>query len=211
MMILGKDLIGNPVISVRDGQILGRVKDLYLDQELSTLTGIYLGGSGLFNRQYHYVTRDSITTLGQDAVLILAADAIVESQSAAGDDDWLRRDDIQGRGVDTPGGTKIGAVDDVILTPQGHVMGFSLGRVLVDGPIAEKQAIARRAVTEPGTGDGPMLIDLRKAEAQQLAVVVPDLFSGEKKATRQMETPDQPSTPDSEEAQEAFDKELINE
>ncbi len=188
MMFLGKDLIGNPVIGVRNGRILGHVKDLYLDKDLNNLAGLYLGGTGLLNRQHHFVERNKVTTIGKDTVLILSPEAIEESDDPAASRDWLRRDDIQGRNVDTPGGTKIGTVDDVILTRQGHVAGFSLGQILVNGPIAEKKAVARQAVLDTGLRDGQMTIDLPTAETQELMVIEPPLFSGGKKVTTDPET-----------------------
>lgn len=196
MLFLGKDLIGNHVISVQDGRILGRVKDVYLDEDMERLTGVYLGGEGFLNRQYHFVTRNNITTLGRDSVLIRNGESIETHEDPAELHQWLRRDDLHGRAMNTAGGTKIGAVDDVILTPQGQIAGFALGRVQVEGPVAEKGAVARQAVLDIGTEDKAMIIDLPAAEAQQLTVMDAPLFSATKKVTMHPETAvSTPTTP----------------
>ena len=54
-MFLGKDIIGNPVISVSDGRIIGRVKDLYLTPDCQSVVGLYLGSEGLFSRTAYLV------------------------------------------------------------------------------------------------------------------------------------------------------------
>jgi sporulation protein YlmC with PRC-barrel domain len=42
-MRLGKSLIGNPVFGITDGRKLGQVKDLYLDDDLTSVVGLFLG------------------------------------------------------------------------------------------------------------------------------------------------------------------------
>lgn len=49
-----------------------------------------------------------------------------------------------------------------------RVIGFRLLRVFVEGPIAERRAVVREAVVEPGNEDEVMIIDLSKAESQDL-------------------------------------------
>ncbi|MCB0027717.1 MAG: PRC-barrel domain-containing protein, partial [Anaerolineales bacterium] len=46
-MLYGKDLSGNPIVSVSNGEIIGHVKDLYTDKEMNAITGLYLGVKGL--------------------------------------------------------------------------------------------------------------------------------------------------------------------
>ena len=54
-MRLGKELIGKPIYSLTDGRHLGNVKDLYLDLDVVTLNGIFLGHEGLFNRKARHL------------------------------------------------------------------------------------------------------------------------------------------------------------
>jgi hypothetical protein len=60
--------------------------------------------------------------------MLMGKDLISEDK-AAGARKWVRRDELQGRPVDTLGGTKVGNIGDVVLEKDGGVQGFSLGRV----------------------------------------------------------------------------------
>lgn len=170
-MFLGKDIIGNPVFTVNDGRSIGRVKDIYLSADCKFVTGIYLGTEGLFSRKSFLVKSADITTIGQDAILVRQADVVhEEGDLAETEESWLRRDELQGRSVDTSGGTKVGKIGDVLLNAEGQVQGFSLSYVYVTGPIADNRSIAIHTVQDVGQEDGAMTIDLQRAEKQELSV-----------------------------------------
>ncbi|MBK7916639.1 MAG: PRC-barrel domain-containing protein [Chloroflexi bacterium] len=168
---MGKDIIGNPVITVNDGRSIGRVKDIYLSANCTLVTGIYLGTEGLFSRKSFLVKSEDLITIGQDAVLVRHADVIHEEGNLTETEEtWLRRDELQGRPVDTSGGTKVGKIGDVIINEAGQVLGFSLSYVYVAGPIAENRSVAIHTVQDVGHEDGAMTIDLRRAEGQELSM-----------------------------------------
>lgn len=167
-MQAGKDLIGKPIFSISDGRQLGTVKDLYLDTGLNLVAGVFLGAQGLFSRKSLLIERSNVMVFGVDAILAKHSDAVTDSSKAAEWAKWMRRDRMQGRQVATAGGTKVGTIDDVILDEAMRIIGFRLLRVFVEGPIAERRAVAREAVIEPGNEDEVMIIDLSKAERQSL-------------------------------------------
>ena len=107
-MFLAKDLIGNPVITVSGGRSIGKVKDIYLTNNLQSVAGIYLGSKGglLSSRSSFLIKSDSIVTIGEDAVLV-KHDEVIQQEKDFSDleETWLRRDELQGRTVDSPGGT----------------------------------------------------------------------------------------------------------
>ena len=171
-MFLGKDIMGNAVISVADGRSVGKVKDLYITTDCQKVAGVYLGTEGLFSRQSFLVKRDDLVTIGEDAVLVKHTDVVQEEADIPeAKDTWLRRDELQGRPVDTPNGTKVGKVGDVVLNKEGEILGFSLSQVYVAGPVAENHAVAIHTVQDVGDKDGIMTIDLERAEVQELSVV----------------------------------------
>ena len=165
-----KFYIGKPVISVTDGRRLGTVKDLYLDSDLTTVVGVYLGSEGLLSRRQHCIARASVTVFGIDAILVAHSDVVADAAPACEAGTWLRRDRLPGRPVSTPGGTRVGTVDDVILDEETRVVGVQLDRVFVEGPVSDNRAIVRAAVTDVGN-EGAMIIDLSMAERQQLRSV----------------------------------------
>jgi len=170
-MFLGKDIMGNAVISVDDGRSIGKVKDVYITTDCQKVAGIYLGTEGLFSRQSFLVTRDDLVTIGEDAVLVKHADVVQEEKDIPeAEEAWLRRDELQGRPVDTPNGTKVGKVGDVVLNKEGNILGFSLSQVYVSGPVADNHSVAIHTVQDVGDEDGVMTIDLERAEVQELSV-----------------------------------------
>lgn len=168
-MRLGKDLIGKPVYSMSDGRLLGNVKDLYLDQDLELLTGIYLGSEGLIKRKSLLVARRYIMVFGIDAILAKASDVVSDDEEMEEAQHWLRREDLQKREIDTPGGTKVGTIGDILLDVEAHIKGFSLGKVFVEGPVAESRRIMKAAIVDTGRDDGVMTVDLSKAEQTEPA------------------------------------------
>lgn len=171
-MFLGKDIIGNLVITVSDGHAIGKVKDVYLTINLQSVAGIYLGSKGLFSSRSSFLVKsEDVVTMGEDAVLVKHDEVIQEEKDNSEiEETWLRRDELQGRTVDSPGGTKIGKVDDVIINKEGQVLGFSLSHVYISGPIADNRSVAIHTVQDVGHEDGVMTIDLEQAEQQKLSV-----------------------------------------
>lgn len=163
-MRLGKDLIGKPIYSMTDGRLLGSVKDLYLDQDLEMLTGIYVGSEGLIKRKSLLIARRSIMVFGIDAILAKSSDVVSDDEETKEAEHWLRREELQKREIDTPGGTKVGTIGDILLDAEARINGFSLGKVFVEGPVAESRRIMKGAVVDTGRDDGIMTVDLSKAE-----------------------------------------------
>jgi uncharacterized protein YrrD len=163
-MRLGKDLVGKPIYSLTDGRHLGTVKDIYLDQSVSLMVGVFLGQEGLFKRKSIVIPREHITVIGIDAVLTSDSDAVRDSGQLPEVESWLRREVLQGRPVDTPGGTKVGTVGDVLLDQDAQIVGFALARVFVEGPVAESRMVMKSAVVDEGAVDGVMTVDLALAE-----------------------------------------------
>jgi len=76
--------------------------------------------------------------------------------------------ELRGREIQTEGGTTIGVIEDVILDNEAHVLGFGLGKVYAQGPLAERKAIAREAITNLGNKKEPMTINLAQGESLSL-------------------------------------------
>jgi len=210
-MRLGKSLIGNQVFGRRDGRRLGEVKDLYLDDELMEVVGIFLGREGLLRPTPRFVERRDIALFGIDALLAESPFTVYEKDEAPEPPGWLRLDQLQGREVRTPGGTKIGKVGDVVLDEEGRITGFSLVNLSVRGPVAEADAVGRSALVNVEDEQGAMTMDLAEAEKALLDVDPSQLFAGpvEPEAAEEieevlppemLEEPAEPQAPDEPEA-----------
>ena len=135
-MRLGKDIIGKWIVTTNEGRQMGKVKDLLLDPSLSQLNGIFVAREGMFRRKTIYIPREFVVVYGVDAVLIESESSVVDSRSHP-IDGWVRLTEIIGRPIDTPGGTKLATLGDMILNAEGQITGFSLAKVSVTGPIAD--------------------------------------------------------------------------
>lgn len=164
-----KDLIGKSVVSIDEGRLLGTVRDVYLDQDLAWLAGVHLGKEGLLSRRSLLIPRDAISVFGADYILAKTSDAVSDDKKMPESASWLRLDKLQGREVDTTGGTKVGVVGDAILDDMARIVGFALSRVYVEGPVSESRTIYQSAIVDNGQVDGVMTVDLTVVEQQSLA------------------------------------------
>ena len=163
-MRLGKDLTGKPIFSITDGQNLGSVKDVYFDNDLNIITGIFTGTEGLLKRKALMIPSNQVSIYGIDAVLVNDNDVIIQEESHDEAKSWVRLSKLKGREVDTPGGTRVATVGDVVLGEQGNIIGFALSKVFVEGPVAQQGQITRSAIVDTGNEDGIMTINLTQAE-----------------------------------------------
>lgn len=163
-MRYGKDLVNKMIVSISDGRQIGQVKDLYIDEDLRLLTGVFIGSEGLIRRKTMLIPRESIVVFGIDAVLVKHAEVVKDGEEFTESQQWVRLSDLRGREIDTPGGTKVGNVGDVIIGEEGDITGLVLSKVAVEGPIAEKGMVERSTVIDAGSTDGVITIDLTKAE-----------------------------------------------
>ena len=167
-MFMLKDLLDKPLISITDGKKVGEIKDLYLDQDMRETAAVYLGREGLVNRKTLAIPRSAVTLCGIDAWLVSGPDIVVEHEDLPESGTFILVDGLRGREIESEGGTKVGVIEDVILDDQCRVPGFALGKVYMQGPLSERKAIAREAITNLGTSKKPMTTVLEKAESLEL-------------------------------------------
>ncbi|MCL4265065.1 MAG: PRC-barrel domain-containing protein [Anaerolineae bacterium] len=172
-MRLGKDLLNKPIYSVIDGRNLGTVKDIYLNNDLTAITGIFVGQEGMIRRKTYLIPRPGVVVFGIDAILVVNPGVVAEESATAEAASWVRLSKLRGRVVDTPNGTKVANIGDIVIGEEGDIAGFTLAKVHVDGPIADKGAIARSTLIDTGHADGIMTIDLTLAETTDLATPPP--------------------------------------
>lgn len=165
-MRFGKEFENKPIISVSNGQILGRTKDVYLDSQLERLAGIFVGTEGVIRRKERIIPDDRIVLFGVDVILVQDPDVITTTKALPETGEWHRLSDLQGKQVHTPGGTKLATIDDIVIDDQGQVSGFSLSRVYISGPLADKPFIPRDVVVDPLQSGEVLIVDFPKLEAE---------------------------------------------
>jgi uncharacterized protein YrrD len=171
-MRLGKDLLNKPIYSLDEGKLLGKAQDLYLNDSLDTILGVFIGSQGLIRRKAELIRSGDVAVYGLDAILVHNNEVITDDTAIPAAKGWIRREKIIGREVDTPGGTRLGVVGDVIVDSAGAVSGFALSRVYVEGPLAEKRLIDRSVLIDTGSDDDSMTVDLPRLEASLSGTVI---------------------------------------
>ncbi len=163
-MALTKSFQGKLLISATDGKKLGEVKDVFLDETAGKIVAVYLGKSGLINRKSLLIEIDHVALFGIDCWMINGSDKVIAKDDGENRDTYILADDLRGREVQTDGGTKIGVIGDVIVDNACQVLGFSLDKLHVEGPLSQSKAIARPAITSLGDKDNTMIASLTEAE-----------------------------------------------
>jgi sporulation protein YlmC with PRC-barrel domain len=166
-----KEHANKPLVSITDGKDLGEIKGLYLDADMHQVAGVFVGTEGIINRKALAIARSNVQVCGIDVWLVSGPDVVklleeIPELAAA-----TLVSDLHGREIQTEGGTKLCIVDDVILDADTHVLGFSLGKVYSQGPLAEKKAIVRDAITDLGGPEKPMIANLSQAESLNIPVI----------------------------------------
>lgn len=167
-MFTTKEHSNKPIISITDGKKLGEVKDLYLDQDMRQVAAVFLGKEGLINRKTLMIPRSAVQVYGIDVWLVSGSDTVSGPETMPESETFTLVGDLRGRELQTDGGTKIGVIDHVILDSEARVLGFGLGKVYAQGPLAERKTIVRDAILNLGSMKEPMTIDLTQAESLTL-------------------------------------------
>lgn len=171
----GKDLENKPIISLTEGRMLGRAKDVYVDDQVTQLAGLYLGSEGMLRRRAQVISSEDVVLFGIDVVLVKDSDVIAQDKDMPGVKDWLRLKDLQGYEVHTSGGTKLATVGDIILDESGAVVGLDLSRVFVKGPLAEQATVPREVILECAHKDEIIRVDLAMLEGMVIGMDEPDV------------------------------------
>jgi uncharacterized protein YrrD len=167
-MITSREHSNKPIISITDGKKLGEVKDLYLDQDMRQVSAVFIGKEGLISRKTLVIARSAVQVYGIDVWLVSGSDTVMQPEGIPESGTFTLVGDLRGRELQTEGGTKVGVIDHVILDNEARVLGFGLGKVYAQGPLAERKAIARDAIISLGTTKEPMTINLAQAESLAL-------------------------------------------
>jgi len=170
-VITSKEQTGKPIISLTEGKDLGEIKGLFLDRDLNRVAAVFTGTEGIINRKSLAIAREDICVLGVDAWLACQSDVVKPVEEIADSVSFTLVNDLRGREIQTEGGTKLCVVEDVILDDEGRVLGFSLGKVFAQGPLAEKKAIVREAIIDLGGTDKPMVANLSEAETKSISTL----------------------------------------
>jgi uncharacterized protein YrrD len=172
---LSQKLNGKSIISVTNGQAIGKVVDIMLDPAVPRVAALVTSKGGLlkFEREVEAIPGEEVQVWGQDVILVSRPDVIARLEELPGSDKWLHvSEHIKGRDVISSDGRRIGELNDVVLDREGRIIAYDLARVLIQGPVAQTKRIAARATRS--LGQDVLIVDAQEMELIEQAEPLPE-------------------------------------
>jgi uncharacterized protein YrrD len=144
-------MIGNPVISVTNGEMIAKVEDVQIDPNTLEAAAAVTSKGGLLSHDIEAIPADRVELWGRDAMLAKGSDVIVKEEELDSQHGWLSvSDDIRGHEVFTEDGTRVGEVSDLALDSQGRVKGYKMAGVAIESRVAVANWIDVKATRSLG-------------------------------------------------------------
>jgi uncharacterized protein YrrD len=142
-----RDLVGLPIVDAQQGEHVGEVRDVLFSQQ-GEMYALLVEKSGLLAAA-KILTRKSIRSIGQDAILIPARSMIEEWRDETGLIRSLIEGDLHfaGKDVITQGGNLFGTVEDVYLDDELRTI---VGYEISEGFIADLKEGRKVLPAHPG-------------------------------------------------------------
>ncbi|HWO94184.1 MAG TPA: PRC-barrel domain-containing protein [Dehalococcoidia bacterium] len=119
-----EDLKNQTVISIDEGERMGKVTDGVIDLDKKQLVALLLGSGGIIGSKNYTLPVDAIRTVGRDAVTVQSRSMLREGEDVL--DGQVRVSDLARRTVISEGGDEIGRISDVELDTSYHVTRFHI-------------------------------------------------------------------------------------
>jgi uncharacterized protein YrrD len=162
---LSQDFIGKPIIDETTGQIIAKVVDVLIDPNVVQVAALVTSKGNLFERQIEAIPSHKVRVWGRDAILVGRTDVISNVEELAGSGRWLSvSDQVKGHEVVSSLGTRIGELNDVVVNAEGQLIAYDLGRVFIEGPLAESKRVA--ADTTQSFGQDVLIVTYAPDTAQ---------------------------------------------
>ncbi|MBC2876556.1 MULTISPECIES: PRC-barrel domain-containing protein [Streptomyces] len=165
-LMLASELAKRPVVTL-DGEAVAEIKDTVFDGAAGQITGFTLNGRGLLAGPLKQsLPWSSVHALGRHAVMIPGREALAEPAAVVASGE-AAHGAVPGAKVLTEEGVEAGSVLDVVVAPDGRVVGFRIsateafvhrehGRNSVFVPRGEALAVSGRALVVPS--DAPRFV-----------------------------------------------------
>jgi uncharacterized protein YrrD len=155
---LSQDHTDKPIVSLTNGEIIARVKDVFIDPVGCRIAALITSKGNLLKKRIDAIPREQVEVWGQDVILVSGPDVILEKSEIDDADGWLMlSNEVKGREVVDNAGTRIGELNDVVVDTEGKIVGYDLARVFVEGPVADSKRIPIAATRS--FGDDVLLVE----------------------------------------------------
>ncbi|MGC9358185.1 MAG: PRC-barrel domain-containing protein [Anaerolineae bacterium] len=155
---LSQDLTDKPVVSLTNGEIIGHVKDLFIDPVAYEIAALITSKGSLLKRRIQAIPREQVKVWGQDVILVSGPDVVVEEKELPDAKKWLTLSgEVKGQEVVDNNGVRIGELGDLVVDTSGKIVGYDLAHVHVEGPVADSKRIPVAATRS--FGDDVLLVE----------------------------------------------------
>lgn len=149
--INSETLIGNPVISISNGELIAKAEDVQIDPTTHAAVAVITAKGTLLNRKVKAIAAEEVEVWGQDAILVKKPDIIVGEEELDGLEECLSvSEEIRGYEVVAEDGTRIGILGDVALDSHGQIVGYEMSEVEAEGRVAVANWIDVKATRSLG-------------------------------------------------------------
>jgi uncharacterized protein YrrD len=126
-------LIGKPVISVTNGQNIGRVADIMLDPLKLALSALVTSKGGLLSRKIEAIRAAEVQVWGIHAILVNDSDVILKRDELYDRQDWMSfSDHLKSHPIVSLDGARLGVIKDIFIDRYGKLAAFELARLNQD-------------------------------------------------------------------------------
>lgn len=194
---LSRALQGRSIVSVTNGQIVARVEEILIDPANRQVAAVITSKGSLLKREpgIEVIPGDEVQVWGRDVILVKRPEVIVKKDTLPGHESWLTvSNQIKGHDVVGTDGTRIGQINDVIIDGAGQLIGYSLARVFIRGPVAQSKRIAAKATRALG-GDVLLVEPTEIVEASEAVEPAETAEAGETDDTEEMTDPTEATGP----------------
>ncbi|MDS1030287.1 PRC-barrel domain-containing protein [Bacillota bacterium LX-D] len=151
-MYPSRKLLAMPVLSIEDGEILGKVKDIVIDAKALNIAALVLEQKGNWFKEAKVITYEHINTIGDDAITVVKSKCI-EKASALPQIMQLVHSGIPiiGTRVLTESGSFLGTVDEFLFDPAtGHITLLEIADKLMDNLLKGKAFLSTDLLSTVG-------------------------------------------------------------
>jgi uncharacterized protein YrrD len=122
-LLKGQQIIGQKVMTLKDGREIGRVEDLIVDDSEGYLKGIVLENRSIL-RNAKIIPWNHLVQVGRDALIISGQEDVLDEANDLNSLLWRKN---TGKNVISITGTEIGTIKDLVFDKNtGKILGFEL-------------------------------------------------------------------------------------
>lgn len=166
-----KKILGLPVFSIKEGQKLGQVKELVIDHDNKSISGLIIQSKGIF-REDRVIPYGKIKNIGQEAIIVETHTSLERKTNLPQIVEAINNPiEIIGTKILTEGGISLGRVCEYYFQSEtGEISNLEIGGNLVEGffkgqtflPISEVVIIGKDAIITKDNAEDTLSVSDRK-------------------------------------------------